>query len=459
MATVTRANIGQLHDKLTVKLDKTDYLPSFEKALKEYGRKANIPGFRKGMVPAGLIKKMYGPSLFTDEVLKTVDRELISYLQQEKVDIFAQPLPLETDLQQLDVNNPLDYTFHFEIGLKPEVKLPDLAKAKTTRYVVEVTEEMINNEVTRLQNRYGNMKDQEVIDSEENVINVNFVEADKEGNPVEGGITKDNSLLVKYFSAKPRKSWMGKKTGDAITLQLSKAFEEKELDFILGDLGLDKNDKTAADKFFNIVITKVGLLEKKELNEEFFTQLYPGGEVKTETDFRNKIKEEIQAYWNGQATNQLHDQLYHELLDHTKLEFPAPFLKKWLQTQGENPKTAEEAEAEYPKFENQLKWTLITEKIVNDNAIQVDPQEVRDFAKQQLFSYMGGGAGMADDQPWVNDYTERMMKDRRFVEDAFNRIQTQKIFEWGTTQLKPTDKKIDAEAFTKMVEEHQHHHH
>lgn len=459
MATVTRANIGQLHDKLTVKLEKTDYLPSFEKSLKEYGRKANIPGFRKGMVPAGLIKKMYGPSLFTDEVLKTVDRELISYLQQEKVDIFAQPLPLETDLQQLDVNNPLDYTFHFEIGLKPEVKLPDLAKAKTTRYVVEVTEEMINNEVTRLQNRYGNMKDQESIDSEENVINVNFVEADKEGNPVEGGITKDNSLLVKYFAAKPRKSWMGKKTGDTLTLQLGKAFEEKELDFILGDLGLDKNDKAAADKFFNIVITKVGLLEKKELNEEFFTQLYPGGEVKTEADFRNKIKEEIQAYWNGQATNQLHDQLYHELLNHTKLEFPAPFLKKWLQTQGENPKTAEEAEAEYPKFENQLKWTLITEKIVNDNAIQVDPQEVRDFAKQQLFSYMGGGAGMADDQPWVNDYTERMMKDRRFVEDAFNRIQTQKIFEWGTTQLKPADKKIDADAFTKMVEEHQHHHH
>lgn len=459
MATVTRANIGNLHDKLSLTLEKTSYLPAFEKSLKEYGRKANIPGFRKGMVPAGLIKKMYGPSLFTDEVLKAVDRELISYLQQEKVEIFAQPLPLETDLQQLDVNNPLDYTFHFEIGLKPEVKLPDLAKVKTTRYVVEVTEEMIDNEVTRLQNRYGNMKDQEEIDSEENVINVNFVEADKDSNVVEGGITKDNSLLVKYFASKQRKNWMGKKAGDSLTLQLSKAFEEKERDFIMGDLGLDKNDKAAADKFYNIVITKVGLLEKKELNEEFFSQLYPGSEVKTTDDFRNKIKEEIQAYWNGQATNQLHDQLYHELLDHTKLDFPMAFLKKWLQTQGENPKSAEEAEAEYPKFESQLKWTLITEKIVNENAIQVNPQEIRDFAKQQLFSYMGGGAGLADDQSWVNDYTEKMMKDRRFVEDAFNRIQTQKIFEWGTTQLKPTDKKIDADAFTKMVEEHQHHHH
>lgn len=213
MATISRSNIGKLHDKISVKLDKADYLPSFEKALKEYGRKANIPGFRKGMVPAGLIKKMYGPSLFTDEVLKTVDRELIGWIQTEKLNIFAQPLPLDTDFQQLDVNNPLDYNFHFEIGLKPEFKLPDLAKAKTTRYVVTVTEEMIDNEVTRLQNRYGNMKDEEIINSEENVINVNFVESDAKGNSIEGGATKENSLLVKYFTEKKTIELDGKESG------------------------------------------------------------------------------------------------------------------------------------------------------------------------------------------------------------------------------------------------------
>src|SRR5258707_8557861 len=133
MATVTKENIGLLHEKLTVKLEKTDYLPSFETALKEYSKKANLPGFRKGMVPAGLIKKMYGTSLFTDEVLKSVDRELIGYLQNDNLDIFAQPLPLETDISQIDVNNPTDYNFHFEIGIKPEFELPDLAKAKITR--------------------------------------------------------------------------------------------------------------------------------------------------------------------------------------------------------------------------------------------------------------------------------------------------------------------------------------
>ncbi len=457
MATVTKENIGLLHEKLTVKLEKTDYLPSFEKALKEYSKKANIPGFRKGMVPAGLIKKMYGTSLFTDEVLKTVDRELIGYLQNDKLDIFAQPLPLETDIRELDVNNPADYTFHFEIGMKPEFQLPDLAKAKITRYVVTVTDEMLDSEVTRLQNRHGNMKDEESVTAEENVLNVNFVETDADGNETESGIKKDNSLLVKYFAGSYRDNWMGKKKEDFLLVQLKTAFDEKEREWIISDLGL-KDDHAAADKYFKIVITKVGLLEKKELNEEFFNQLYPGQDVKTEDDFRNKLKGEIQAYWNGQAKNQIHDQVFHELVDHTQIKFPEGFLKKWVKTQGESAKTDEQVEKEFPAFLSQLKWTLISDKIVHDNAIQVTADEIRAFAKQQLFSYMGG-ANLSDDQPWVTDYIEKMMKDKKYVEDSYNRIQTQKIFEWTETQVKPADKDISAEEFNKMVEAHQHHHH
>jgi trigger factor len=462
MATITKENIGLLHEKLTVKLAKTDYLPSFEKALKEYSKKANIPGFRKGMVPAGLIKKMYGPSLFTDEVLKTVDRELINYLETDKLDIFAQPLPLETDIRQIDVNNPADYTFNFEVGMKPEFNLADLAKAKTTRYVVTVTDEMINTEIDRLQNRYGNMKDEEAVATEENVLNVNFVETDADGNEVEGGIKKDNSLLVKYFAEGYRKNWIGKKAGNFETAQLKTAFDEKEREWIIGDLGLNKGDATAADKYFKIVITKVGLLEKREMNEEFFNQLFPNQEVKTEADFRNKIKDQIQTYWNGQATNQIHDQSYHQLIDHTEIKFPEGFLRKWIKTQNETakdqaPKTDEEVEKEFPAFLNQLKWTLISDKIVQENGVQVNPDEIRAFARQQLFSYMGG-ANLSDDQPWVTDYVEKMMKDRKYVEDSYSRIQTQKIFEWAATQVKPKDKSISAEEFTKMVEEHHHHH-
>lgn len=180
--------------------------------------------------------------------------------------------------------------------------------------------------------------------------------------------------------------------------------------------------------------------------------------MKTEADFKNKIREEIQQYWNSQARNQVDDQVFHALVDHTSIEFPETFLKKWIKTQGDVVKQDEDVEKEFPKFLSQLKWTLISDKIVQDNAIQVSPDEIRAFAKQQLFSYMGG-TNLGDDQPWVTDYVEKMMKDRKYVEDSYNRIQTQKIFEWAATQVKPDDKDISAEDFTKMVEAHQHHHH
>jgi trigger factor len=463
MATITKENIGLLHEKLTVKLEKNDYLPPFEKALKDYSKRANIPGFRKGMVPAGLIKKMYGPSLFTDEVLRSVDRELISYLQKDKLDIFAQPLPLESDIRQLDVNNPEEYTFHFEVGMKPEFNLPDLGKLPVTEFKVTITDEMINNEIARLQNRYGNMQDQVAVGTDENVLNVLFTEVDGNTIEQEAGIKKDNSLLVKYFKEEFRKNLMGKVVNDYLVVQLDQAFDEKELDFIANDLGIDKNDPEALKKHFKVQITKIGLLEKRELNEEFFTQLYPGQEVKSEADFRNKIKEEIGAYWKSQARNQIHDQVYHQLVDHAEIIFPEEFLKKWLKTQGDperGPKPDDQVEQEFPVFLNQLKWTLISEKIVKDTAIDVQPDEIRAFAKQQLFGYMGGGMGAdAEQQPWVQDYIEKMMKDRKYVEDAYSRLQTQKIFEWTEGQVKPTEKEISADEFTKMVEEHKHHHH
>ncbi len=458
MATVTKENIGQLQEKLSLKLEKTDYLPAFEKALKDYGKRANIPGFRKGQVPAGLIKKMYGNSVFTDEVLRSVDRELIKYLETSKLEIFAQPLPLEMDMRQLDMNNPADYTFHFEIGLKPDFQLADLAAAPITRYRVEVTEEMVDNELTRLQNRYGNMKDEETVASEDHVLNVTFQETGDQDQPLEGGLRKENSLLVKYFREPLRARWMGRQVGEAVTASLEEAFDEKEREWILEDLGLDKQDPAASGRRFRIELTKIGLLEKRALDESFFNQLYPGTEIKTEADFRAKIREEIQAYWDNQATSQVQDQAYHALVDQTAIPFPEAFLKKWLKTQGEQAKSDEQVETEFPVFISQLKWTLISDKIVRENNLQVHPDEIREMARQQLFGYMGMQAADAQ-QAWVNDYVERMMKDRKYVEDAYNRLQTQKVLEWAGAQTRPQDKPISAEEFTRLIEEHQHHHH
>jgi trigger factor len=459
MATITKENIGHLHDKLTVTLEKADYLPSFEKVVKDYSRKANIPGFRKGQVPAGLIKKMYGVSLFTDEVLKSVDRELSNYLETDKLQIFAQPLPLEMDIKQLDVNNPADYTFQFEVGVKPEFNLPDWSKTKTIRYKVEVTPTMIDDEISRLQRSYGNLKDEDVVTTEENRVDVTFIEVDANGEEIPEGIKKDNLLLVKHFAAGFRPDLIRKKVGDSLAIDLETAFDENERNSIKKDLGLDGEADQETKNQFKIAIRKIGILESREPNEEFFEQLYPGKEIKTLEALRDQIKTEIEAYWAGQARNQIQDQLYHELIDDTEIEFPEGFLKKWMKTQGENAaaRTDEEIEKEFPVFLNQLKWTLITDKIVRENGIQVLPEDLRNFAKQQLFSYMG--TRMDEEQPWVNDYLDKMMKDRKFIEDAFSRIQIGKIFEWAETKITPAEKDISADEFTKMVEAHQHHHH
>lgn len=368
MATVTRENIGLLNDKLVVKVAKDDYLPSFEKAIKSYSKQANIPGFRKGMVPAGMVKKMYGSSVFADEVIRSVEKGLTDYLVAEKLDIFAQPLPLaETDARNLDMNNPSEYSFAFEVGLKPDFKVADLAKAKITNYKVMVTDVMIDEAIESIRT-----------------------------------------------SKKPA----------------SEGSEEQ-------------------------------VEEKAELNEEFFNRIFPGKEIKTEADFRNEVKQALQQQWDGQSKNQLFDQIYHALLDNTTIEFPQDFLKRWMQNGGEQQKTAEDAEKEYPSFLNQLKWTLITDKLVKDNNIEVKPEEIKEAAINQLFGYLGGMGGSMEElkqQPWVIEYVDKMVKDRKFVEDTYHRLQTDKVFAWAEGQVKAKDKDISADDFKKMQEEHHHHH-
>lgn len=454
MASVTRENIGLLNDKLTVQLSKEDYYSGFEQSLKKYAKTANIPGFRKGMVPAGLVKKMYGQGVFSDEVLRKVESELNAYLNQEKLEIFAQPLPLDNDARSLDMNSPVDYSFSFEVGLKPSFEV-DPKSIKVTRYNVTVTDAMVQEEVERLQIRNGKMTEPESVTGDDNVLNVKFIETDAEGNEIEGGVSKDNSLLVKYFSEGYRKNLLGKKNNDSVVLQLSKAFDDKEKEAILADLGLTKED---GDKYFKLLITKVGLVEKAELNEAFFLSVYPNNtEIKTEEDFRKEVKAEIESHFAQQSRNQVYDHIYHHLVDHTKMDFPESFLKRWLQSGGEKPKTAEEAEQDYPGFASQLKWTLVSSKLIEENKIEVLPDDIRDFAKQQLFSYMGGQLGaLGDNQQWVDDYANRMMQDRKFVEDSYHRISADKLFTALESQVSAKEEPISAEDFAKKL--HHHHH-
>jgi len=455
MATVARENIGLLNDKIVVKLSKEDYLPAFEKKVKEYSKTANVPGFRKGMVPAGMVKKMYGAAIYADEVLRTVEKELYTYLQQENPDIFAQPLPVSEGAPQLDHNQPAEYEFGFEIGLKPNFEIAALGKAKPTLHKVKVTDEMVEEEVNRMQIKAGNMTEPETVGDPENVLNLHFTECSADGTPVEGGVSKENSVLLKYCTPAAQKQFTGKKKDDQLVMKMNDLFEGDKLEMMLQDLGFAKDDTTAAQKYFQLTLTKIGLVEKHELNEELFKQVFPGSEISTEEAFRAKLKEEIEQYWAAQSRNQLHDQLYHYLIDETGMDFPATFLKRWLQTGGEKPKSAEEAEAEFPFFSNQLKWTLISDKIIKDNNLQVQADELKEAMKQEVMRYFGG-MNMGGDTSWLDSYIDRMMKDEKHVDSTYRRLVTEKLFAWAEAQVAPKEKEVTPDELAGMM--HNHHH-
>lgn len=455
MAKITRENIGLLNDKLTVKVETEDYLSSFEKSLRQYSKSANIPGFRKGMVPAGVIKKMHGPSIFKDEVVKTVEKELGRYINEEKPDIFAQPLPLETDALHLDMNQPSEYTFQFEIGLKPNPAI-NLGSIKATRYEIAVTEEMIQAEVDRSRNRLGKVVDKEEADTEEDILNLTFVESDAEGNPLEGAPSKDNSLLVKYFADKTLV--LGKKAGDKLVVQLGKAFEDKERDWLVKDLNLNPNDPAELERYFAVTVTKVGLLNKRDLGEDFYNEVYPGQGITTEAAFRDKIVSDIRFYWEKQTRDFLHHELYHQLLDKTQFDLPEAFLKRWLQVGGEKPKTAEEVEEEFPTFKSQLRWTLISDQLIRDNHLDVTPDELREYMRQQVLGYFGQMNLGDGNTEWIDSYVDRMTKDEQQVESAYRRIVTEKMFNWAEGEVSVTPKSIGLEEFSEMQHAHNHEH-
>lgn len=450
MATISRENLGLLNDKLTITLEQSDYLPAFEKKLKEFGKTANIPGFRKGMVPVGMIKKMYGNSIFTEEILRAVDSELINYLTNEKPDIFGQPLPIQDANLKLDMNQPSTYQFSFEIGLKPTFETPSLDKASLTFHEVEITEEMMNDEIERMRIKAGVMTEPETVETGDNVLNVTMIEADKDGNAVEGGIKKDNSVMVKYFTEAVQKELMGKKKGESILVEIGNAFEGEKLEMMMKDLGLE-----TSDKFFQIQIDKVGLVTKRPMEADFFNEVFPGQDLKDEAAFRDALKADLKKYWDSRSKNQLYDQLYHFLLDNTTMEFPESFLKKWLQTSGEQAKTEEQVESEFPVFKNQLKWTLITDKLMKDNNIDVSHEELRNHMRNEVMGYFGGMM-VGNDMSWLDSYIDRMMKDQKQVESTYHRVMTEKLFAALADKSNPVKKTVSAEQLADMEHHHEH---
>lgn len=459
MATVTRETISNLHDKVTVKLAKEDYVPSFEKQLKQYAKTINVPGFRKGMVPSGMVRKMYGQSIFTDEVLRAAGTRIEEYLREEKLQIFAQPMAMADDAPKgLDMNNPAEVDFSFEIGLKPEISIPELSKTSLTHYKVGVSDKLLDDEIVRLQRRFGKPEPQDKVTSKEDIIYSKFELCDADGNLVEGAELIEDTELMDKLPVNIQEQIMGKKADDSIIIQPKAVCTEEELPVFMKD-SLKLSVEAAAENFYKMTLTKVSLLIPAELNEELYAQVFQNAELKDEKAFREMLGAELSKEYDRMSKERLQNEMYEVLVHNTPIDLPVDFLKRWMREGGEQPKSMEEVEKEFPNFDHQLRWTLISDKLIIDNDINVTRDEVLDDIKGRVLQYFGMGANDEAETPWMDDYMAKVIKDEKTMDETYRRLLFDKLFTFLGAQFNIVDKDIDEESFFKLQSAHDEHHH
>jgi len=447
---IVRKDLDQNNVVLTLSIVKADYAEKVDKTLRDYRKKANIPGFRPGMVPAGLVKKMYGKAVTAEEINKLVSDSLYNYIRENNVNMLGEPMPNETEQQPIDFDTQENFEFVFDLGLAPEFEVELSKKDKVKYYTIAVSDEMIENQVKSYTGRYGKYIQEEVVE-EKDMIKGELLEM-ANGKVNEAGIkVKDATLTASYMKDADQKAlFVGAKKGDVITFNPTQAFEsEVEISSMLK---ISKDEAKNITSDFQLKIESITRYHESAIDQELFDKVYGEGVVSTEEEFRAKIKENIQE-------NLVSDSEYKFGVDAQEmlvakfndLTFPDEFLKRWVLSSNEN-LTAETLEADFDKMIIDLKWQLIKSKIQKNAELKVEAQDVEQYAKKvakaQFAQY--GMIGM-DDEILAN-YAKDMMKKEETLKSMIERVTEEKIFAVVKEAVKIDSKEVSIEEFNKMFE-------
>ncbi len=435
---ITKENVDALNAVVKVDIVADDYKEKVTKILNDYRKTANIPGFRKGNVPMGMVKKQYGKSVMIDEVNKLLQESLNKFLVEEKLDILGNPLPKVNENFSWDSEQ---FSFEFELGLAPEFDV-DLKSKKVKQYNIVATDELIEKEVENIQSRYGNVITQEVAEEHSNVTGT-FVNEEKE-------INKKATFLVNDLKGKKNeKKLIGTKVGDVVELETKKLFaDDHKLEQILGISNDEAND---LDVKVTFTVEEINVTEKADLDQELFEKLFADGSVKTVSELKEKIKEDAEKQFQQQADQQLLNSVTETLVENTKFDLPKEFLQKWLQTAGEKQLTAEEAVAEYEKSEKGLRYQLIEGKIMKDNDIKLDYAELTDYAKGFIRTQMAQFGNANPEEKELDEIAGRILSNQDEARRLQEQLMSQKLVTFFKGNMKFDTKDVSYEDFIKEV--------
>src|SRR5690554_44946 len=434
---ITKQQSDALNAIVTINVTKEDYSERVEKALNDYRKNANIPGFRKGQIPMNLVKKQYGKSVLLDEVNKILQESLNNYLVEEKLDILGNPLPVVKDEFDWDAD---DFSFDFEIGLAPEFSV-DLTAKKVTRYKIVADEALINEQVERIQKQYGKLYSKEV-SAEGDELRGTFTNEDE-------GINFETTINTSIFKTKTvAKKFIGKKVGDVVTVSTKGLFADDH--DLMKYLGVPHDKAHGLDIEVNFTISEINGYELAEINQELLDKLFGEGKVTSVEELKQKIKEDAEMQFATQADQKFLNDVTDYLLENTKFDLPAEFLKKWLQQAGETPMTPEQAEEEYNKSEKGLRYQLIEGKIITDNNLQVTFEELKAFASDLIRKQMAQFGQMNPTDADIENITARILSNQEEVKRLSDQIISQKVLQLFAEKSGAKTKEVTYQDFIKI---------
>ena len=436
---ITKENVDALNAVVKVEIAATDYQDKVAQILKDYRKKADIPGFRKGQVPMGMVKKQYGKSVMIDEVNKLLQESLNNFLIEEKLDILGNPLPKMQDDFSWESEN---YSFEFELGLAPEFEVELDTKKKVVQYNIVADDDLLTKEVENIQKRFGKIVSQQVVEEGCNITGT-FKNEDK-------GIDKKSTIELADIKGKANeKKFMGQKVGAELTFKSKDLFDDDHK--LMGALGMGHDDVHGLEIPLTFTIEEINKTELAEINQELFDKVFGPDAVKTEEELRDRIKEDAEKQFLTQSDQQLLNAITEYLVENTNFDLPSEFLKKWMATAGEKAMTPEEATEEFDKSEKGLRYQLIEGKILKDNNLQINIDELKDFTKGFVRAQMAQYGQLNPEEKELDDIAQRVLGNQEEAKRLEEQLVSQKLLKFYKEKMSFKVKKLNYEKFVKEV--------
>ncbi len=446
---ISRENKDELNAILRIQIEKSDYEQQLSDKLKEYKRTTQIPGFRKGMVPAGIINKMYRKPLLLEQLNKIVSDSLNNYIQEEKLDILGEPLSSPTEQKPLDLDSQDEFEFVFDLGLAPKIEVNLSKKVIIPYYTVKVDDTMVDNYASAHANRFGKYNPAETA-GEEDLLKGKLEQLGQEGQAVEGGITVESApVSLKLLADKKlQKSLSGAKAGDVFEIDVAKAFPDETDRAAL--LNVKKEELGGITSNFRYTVNEVLRFDKAEMNTELFDLVFGKDVVKSEEEFRNRVKNTILGDYQMDSNYKFFLDARDIIVNSLKADLPVDFLKRWILETNKGKITKEEVEKDFGHFEKDLKWQMVRDRIVKENKIEVTPEEVLETAKQMTLRQFRNYGMMNIPDTYLESYAQETLKKDEERKKLIERKFHDKVIDFIKENVKLDTKELSQEKFAEL---------